>query len=62
MIFRTKNGKLVRILRANFTNDSEYYFTIASICCGVENTKTLFDIYKTEESNITLIENIINNV
>ena len=58
MIFRSKNGDLVKILRSNFNSDMDYHLCIIQICCGKEAAE-LNAIYKNQERNINIIESII---
>lgn len=59
MIFRTKNGELVNIVRSKFTTDSDYYLQILRICHNVD--MSLYNIvYKDQKENIESIEKIIN--
>jgi len=59
MIFRSKNGDLVKILRSNFNSYTDYHLCIIQICCGKEAAE-LNAVYKTQEKNIDIIESIIN--
>lgn len=53
MIFRTKNGDLVNIVRSNFKTDTDYYSHIVKICGGITSN------YKNQLQNIEAIESII---
>lgn len=59
MIFRTKNGELVNIVRSKFTTDSDYYLQILRICHNVD-ISIYNNIYKKQKENIESIEKIIN--
>lgn len=59
MIFRTKNGELVNIVRSKFTTDSDYYLQILRICHNVD-ISNYNNIYKNQKENIESIEKIIN--
>lgn len=58
MIFRTKNGDLVNIVRSKFKTDSEYYLHILKHC---HNTNDIVynNVYQSQMKNIENIENII---
>lgn len=59
MIFRTKNGELVNIVRSKFTTDSDYYLQILHVCHNVDIS--LYNtVYKGQTENIESIEQIIN--
>lgn len=58
MIFRTKNGDLVNILRSNFKTDSDYYLHILKVCHSTNET-IHNNVYKSQIKNIENIENII---
>jgi len=58
MIFRTKNGDLVNILRSNFKTDSDYYLHILKVCHNINET-IYNNVYKSQIKNIENIENII---
>jgi hypothetical protein len=59
MIFRTKNGELVNIVRSKFTTDCDYYLQILRICHNVD-ISIYNNIYKKQKENIESIEKIIN--
>ena len=59
MIIRAKNGQLVKILRSSFTSDSDYYLAIIQLRCG-KDAVLKNNLYKSQQDNIELIENIIN--
>ena len=58
MIFRTKNGNLVNIMRSNFKTDSDYYLHILKFCHNAD-TSAYNTVYKSQIKNIECIENII---
>ena len=62
MIFRTKNGDLVNIVRSNFKTDTDYYLQIVSLLSSDSNSKLNFNsnnVYKSQVKNIEDIEAII---
>ncbi len=60
MIFRSKDGNLVNIVRSNFKTDTDYYLHIINVCYD-KNTNEYNDTYKSQEQNIEKIEMIIKN-
>lgn len=58
MIFRTKNGDLINIVRSNFKTDSDYYLHILKHCQNIDDT-IYNNIYKSQTKNIEMIEGII---
>lgn len=62
MIFRTKNGDLVNIVRSNFKTDTDYYIQIVSLLCSDLNSnlkQKSNNVYKSQLKNIEAIEAII---
>ena len=62
MIFRTKNGDLVNIVRSNFKTDTDYYIQIVSLLCSDLNSnlkQNSNNVYKSQLKNIEDIEAII---
>lgn len=62
MIFRTKNGDLVNIVRSNFKTDTDYYLQLASILSSDLNSnlkQNSNNVYKSQVKNIEAIEAII---
>lgn len=62
MIFRTKNGDLVNIVRSNFKTDTDYYIQIVSLLCSDLNSnlkQNSNNVYKSQLENIEAIEAII---
>lgn len=60
MIFRTKNGNLINIVRSSFKTDSDYYLHILKYCHNVDEM-AYNNLYKSQTKNIENIENIITN-
>ena len=58
MIFRTKKGDFVNIMRSNFKTDSDYYLHILKTCHNAD-IASYNTLYKSQIKNIENIENII---
>ena len=58
MIFRTKNGDLIKIVRSNFKTDSDYYLHILKYCHNIDHT-IYNNNYKSQIKNIESVEAII---